>query len=374
MNDSIRALFPVTERAIYLNHAAVSAPPTPTIDAIKSQLADVSENGSVNFRKWLAVRESARQLIAGMLGSLPNQVAFMRNTSDALSTVANGLDWQTGDNLVTFRHEFPSNLYPWLRLRDALGVEIRVCEERDGRVDVDELIRLIDGRTRIVAISQVQYASGFRADLELIGRAARAYDALLVVDVIQALGVIPIDVEAELVDVAAGACHKWLLTPEGVGVLYLSARARERIQPTLVGWTSVPTPDDYGNYEQGWNEGTLAWETGTGPAALIHGLEASLKLLNEVGVRVIETHLEKLTDHLCEKLQDTAYEVVSSRRTGEKSQIVCIRNTTGLSSMDLYAHLRKRNIITAPRGDRLRISPHFYNTHEEIDELVKALP
>ena len=374
MNDSIRALFPVTGRAIYLNHAAVSAPPTPTIDAIKSQLADVSENGSVNFRKWLAVRESARQLIAEMLGARPEQVAFMRNTSDALSTVANGLDWYAGDNLVTFRHEFPSNLYPWLRLRDALGVEVRVCEERYGRVDVDELIRLIDGRTRIVAISQVQYASGFRADLERIGRVARAHDALLVVDVIQALGVIPIDVEAELVDVAAGACHKWLLTPEGVGLLYLSGRARERIQPTLVGWTSVPNPDDYGNYEQGWNEGTLAWETGTGPVALVHGLEASLKLLNEVGIGAIQAHLEKLTDHLCEQLRNADYEVVSSRRMGEKSQIVCIRNTAGLSPMDLYSHLRKRNIITAPRGDRLRISPHFYNTLEEMDELVKALP
>jgi selenocysteine lyase/cysteine desulfurase len=374
MNDSIRALFPVTGRAVYLNHAAVSAPPTPTIDAIKSQLADVSENGSVNFRKWLAVRESARQLVAGMLGAHPKQVAFVRNTSDALSTVANGLGWQAGDNLVTFRHEFPSNLYPWLRVRDALGVEVRVCEEHEGRVDIDELIQLIDGRTRIVAISQVQYASGFRADLERIGRAARAHDALLVVDVIQALGVIPTNVEAELVDVAAGACHKWLLTPEGVGFLYLSARARERIQPTLVGWTSVPNPDDYGNYEQGWNEGTLAWETGTGPVALVHGLEASLKLLNEVGISAIQAYLEKLTDYLCEQLQNTDYELVSSRRKGEKSQIVCIRNTAGLSPMDLYTQLRKRNIITAPRGDRLRISPHFYNTLEEIDELVKALP
>ena len=374
MNDSIRALFPVTERAIYLNHAAVSAPPTPTIDAIKSQLADVSENGSLNFRKWLAVRESARQLIAGMMGALPNQVAFMRNTSDALSTVANGLDWQAGDNLVSFRHEFPSNLYPWLRLRDTLGVEVRLTEEHAGRVDVEELVRLIDSRTRIVAISQVQYASGFRADLERIGRAARGHDALLVVDVIQALGVIPLNVEAELVDVAAGACHKWLLTPEGVGLLYLSARARERIQPTLVGWTSVPNPDDYGNYEQGWNEGTLAWETGTAPASLIHGLEASLKILNEIGISTIQAHLEKLTDHLCEQLQNTAYEVVSSRRREEKSQIVCIRNTAGMSSMDLYTHLRKRNIITAPRGDRLRISPHFYNTFEEIDDLLKALP
>ena len=374
MNDSIRALFPVTGRAIYLNHAAVSAPPIPTINAIKSQLADVSENGSINFRKWLAVKESARQLLAEMLGARPEQVAFMRNTSDGLSTVANGLNWRAGDNLVTFRLEFPSNLYPWLRLRDALGVEVRVCEEHDGRVDVDELIRLIDGRTRIVAISQVQYASGFRADLERIGRVARDHDALLVVDVIQALGVIPLDVQAEFVDVAAGACHKWLLTPEGIGFLYLSARARERIQPTLVGWTSVPNPDDYGNYEQGWSEGTLAWETGTAPVALIHGLLASLELLDEAGIGRIQAHLEKITDHLCEQLRKANYEVVSSRRTGEKSQIVCIRNSAGLSPMDLYTHLRNKNIVTAPRGDRLRISPHFYNTLEEMDELVKALP
>src|SRR6185436_5987828 len=117
------------------------------------------------------------------------------------------------------------------------------------------------------------------------------------------LGVIPIDVTAELIDVAAAACHKWLLTPEGVGLLYLSDRARERIQPTLVGWTSVPDPDDYGNYDQGWKRGALAWETGTFPIALIHGLQASLKLLQEVGVPRIHAHLEELTDYLCEQLQ-----------------------------------------------------------------------
>src|SRR6185295_7122549 len=122
------------------------------------------------------------------------------------------------------------------------------------------------------------------------GRAARVHDALLVVDVIQGLGVIPIDVEAELIDVAAGACHKWLLTPEGVGLLYLSTRARERIQPTLVGWISVPNPEDYTNFEQGWKPGTLAWETGTGPASLLHGLEASLDLLTETGVRKIQSY------------------------------------------------------------------------------------
>lgn len=374
MNDTLRALFPVTERAIYLNHAAISAPPIPTIKAIQSQLADVSENGSVNFRHWIAVKENARRMVAGMLGARPEQVAFMRNTSDGLSTVANGLAWVRGDNLVTFRGEFPSNIYPWLRVRDALGVEVRMCEERDGRIDIEELIGLIDDKTRIVAISQIQFASGFRADLERIGRAARAHDALLVVDVIQALGVVPIDVQADLLDVAAAACHKWLLTPEGVGLLYLSDRARERIQPTLVGWTSVPNPEDYGNFEQEWNRGTLAWETGTAPVALMHGLEASLKLLQEVGIGRIQAHLETLTDHLCERLRNTSYEVISSRRGAEKSQIVCIRHRAGLNSMELYEHLKKRCIITAPRGGRLRISPHLYNTIEEMDKLVEALP
>jgi selenocysteine lyase/cysteine desulfurase len=249
-----------------------------------------------------------------------------------------------------------------------------MCEERAGRIDLDELIGLIDHKTRLVAISQIQYASGFRADLERIGRAARAHDALLVADVIQALGVIPIDVEAELVDVAAAAGHKWLLTPEGVGLLYLSDRARERIQPTLVGWTSVPNPDDYLNFDQGWNRGTLAWETGTAPTSIIHGMEASLKLLTETGVTRIQSHVEMLTDHLCKRLEGTDYEVVSSRLPGEKSQIVCLRHQSGLTSMDLYTHLRKMNIITAPRGDRLRIAPHLYNTSEEIDGLVDALP
>jgi cysteine desulfurase/selenocysteine lyase len=313
-------------------------------------------------------------MLAGMLGARPEQIAFLRNTSDALSTVANGLDWRPGDNLVTFRNEFPSNIYPWLRLRDAFGVAVRMCEERDGRIDLDELSGLIDGRTRLVAISHVQYASGFRTDLERIGRAARAHDALLVVDVIQSLGVVPIDVESQLVDVAAAACHKWLLTPEGVGWLYLSPRARERVKPTLVGWISVPNPEDYSNFDQGWNVGTLAWETGTGPTALIHGLEASLKLLTNTGVHRIQNHLEALTDHLCERLRDTDYQVVSSRHPDEKSQIVCIRHSAGLSSMDLYTHLKRRNIITAPRGDRLRISPHLYNTLEEIEELAEALP
>ena len=374
MTPELRSFFPITQRAIYFNHAAVSPPPITTIQAVEAQLKDVQENGSANFRSWLAVKEQARELLAGLLGARPGQVAFMRNTSDSLSTVANGLVWRPGDNIVTFSREFPSNIYPWLRLRDAFGVEVRMCEEREGRIDLLELESLIDHKTRLVAISHVQFASGFRTDLERLGRAARRHDALFVVDAIQALGVVPTNVEAEFVDVAAGASHKWLLAPEGVGYLYLSDRARERIQPTLVGWTSVPNPDDYFNFEQGWNRGALAWETGTGPAALLHGFKASLELLSRFGVENIANYLEELTDYLCERLRGKRYEVVSSRASREKSQIVCIRHLDGMSAMALYHHLTAKNIVTAPRGDRLRIAPHFYNTTAEVDEFVEALP
>jgi len=373
MTPELRALFPITERLVYLNHAAVSPLPTPTIKATEAQLHDVFESGSMHFRQWLSVKEEARRLLASLLGARPEQVAFMRNTSDSLSTVANGLRWKAGDNIVTFRHEFPSNIYPWLRLRETHGVEVRMCGEQNGRVDQEELCNLIDDRTRLVAISQVQFASGFRANIARLAEATRQRDALLVVDVIQGLGVVPTNVEQEGIDVAAGAGHKWLLTPEGVGYLYLSDRARERIEPTLVGWVSVQSPEDYDNFDQPWNRCTLAWETGTGPNALIHGLKASLELLASVGTKRISNYLEELTDYLCERLEGVAYDVVSSRTPEDKSQIVCIKHRHGLSSMDLYRRLAEQNIITAPRGDRLRIAPHFYNNHEDIDRLLSGL-
>ena len=374
MTPELRALFPITQRAIYLNHAAVSPLPTPTVEAIEAQLRDVRDNGALHYQNWIAVKDRARTLLANLLGARPEQVAFMRNTSDGLSTLANGLNWRRGDNLVTFSREFPANIYPWLRLREALGVEVRMCDERDGCVDFDELTRLVDSHSRLISISHVQYASGFRSNLERLGRLARQHDGLLVVDVIQSLGVLPLNVEAELIDAAAGASHKWLLAPEGVGYVYLSDRARERIQPTLVGWVSVEDPEDYNNFEQDWKQGALAWETGTGAAALIHGLEASLQLLSKLGTQAIANYLEEITDHLCERLREKDYKVVSSRRVGEKSQIVCVQHPGEITAMGLYRQLKSRNIITAPRGDRLRIAPHFYNTTDELDSLVDFLP
>jgi selenocysteine lyase/cysteine desulfurase len=374
MNENIRRLFPITEKYTYLNSAAVSPMPRVSVEAVLSQLRDVSENGTVNFSEWIQTKQRCREIIAEMLKVRAEQIAFMRNTSDGFASVANGLDWSEGENIVTFEREFPANFYAWRRIRDTIGVELRLCPERGGRIDLDEFIGLIDSNTRLVSISAVQFASGFNADLEKIGRAARAVDALFAVDIIQAFGVMPFDLEAQFVDIACGASHKWLFSPEGCGILYLSDRARQRIQPTLVGWISVEEPWDFEDIEQKWKPTALAWESGTGGSSLFYGLEASLKLLHETGTKEIQSYLEELTDYLCELLQGKNYEIISSRERDEKSQIVCIEPQKNQTSNELAALLEREKIIVAPRGTRLRIAPHIFNNRADIERLIEFLP
>jgi len=374
MNDAIRSLFPATRHLTYLNSAAVSPIPTTAIEAINSQLADVAANGSAHYQDWVDTKNRARGLIAGMLKVRPDQIAFLRNTSDGFASIANGLRWSAGDNIVSFEREFPSNYYAWRRIRDEFNVELRLCPERDGRIDLAELASLIDSSTKVVAISSVQFASGFKADLESIGRAARAVDALFCVDIIQGFGAMPFDLPAQFVDAACGASHKWLCAPEGCGMIFLSDRARQRVDPTLVGWISVETPWDFEDREQSFKPNALAWESGTGCSSLFYGLEQSLKLLHEAGAENIERHLDQLSEHLCDSLGGKNYEIVSSRRPGERSQIVCIKHSNGLTSNQIAEQLENEKIIVSPRGDRLRIAPHFYNNIEDIERLISALP
>lgn len=374
MNEGLKWLFPAAINYTYLNSAAVSPIPTTAIEAVTYQLNDVSGHGSEHYMEWIATKGRARDLLAGMLGVSSEKIAFTRNTSDGIATIANGIGWAEGDNIVSFAGEFPANFYPWRRIRDAYGVELRLTEEREGRIDQDELISFIDDNTKIVAISAVQFASGFRVDLKRLSDAAHAHGALLVVDVIQALGAQGFDLPALGVDVAAGASHKWLCAPEGCGFLYLSDDARARVEPTLTGWISVETPWDFEDRGQAWKPNALAWESGTGASALFYGLEQSLKLLTETGLDNIQQHTTGLSDYLCEVLDRNAYEIVSSRASDEKSAIVCIRHRGGSHCNEIAEHLRQNRIIVSPRNDRLRIAPHFYNDREDIERLVEHLP
>jgi cysteine desulfurase / selenocysteine lyase len=373
MNDPIRALFPVTEKYVYLNHAAVSPLSTRVREAMTRLVDDVTLNGSANYYDWLAAYERARAATARLVGARPDEIAFMRNTSDAISTLANGLAWRDGDNLVTTSVEFPANVYPWMRIAEQHNVAIKKATERDGRIDADELLALVDERTRVVTLSWVQFASGFRSDIQQIGRFCRERGVLFFIDAIQGLGGLQLDVVRDSVDAFAADAHKYLLGPEGIAVMYISERVLDQIQPTVVGWTSVEHWENYLDYQLDYRQGALRFECGTLNTVGVYGINAAIDLFLEVGPAAIEAHLLGLNGYLAERLSDKGYKVVSSRRDGETSGIVCCTHPRHTPS-SLYHELLKQNIVTAPRVGRLRVSAHFYNTRDDMDALIAALP
>lgn len=373
MNQAIRSLFPVTEKYIYLNHSAVSPLSTRVRDAMNALADDVTRNGAVNYSDWLRTYERTRESAARLVNARAHEIAFMRNTSDAISSVANGVEWREGDNVVTCNVEFPANVYPWMRLGEERGVQLKFAEERGGRIDPDELLLRVDDRTRVVTISWVQFASGFRSDLARIGKFCRERGVIFVADVIQGLGGLKLDVERDYVDAFAADAHKYLLGPEGAALLFVSDRVIDRIKPTVVGWTSVKNYEQHLDYDLNYRDGALRFECGTLNTAGVYGLGAALDLFLEIGPEEVEAYLLGLTDYLAERLNAKGYDVISSRAPGEKSAVVTCAHERH-SPRELYRLLLAKNIITAPRTNRLRISPHFYNTREEIDALIGALP
>lgn len=374
MNRDFRESFPAARLGTYLNSAAIGPLSTETIKAVTTQLEDVANNGSENICEWLKTKQRVRDLVASMLGAAANDIAFTRNTSDGLCAVAAGLKWNPGDNIVSFANEFPANYYPWRTVSDRHGVELRLCREVNGRIDIEELLSLIDNRTRIVAVSAVQYSSGFRLDLERIGRLVRQFDALFVVDIIQAFGAMPLDLSAQYVDIAAGASYKWLCAPEGCGILYLNERARQRVQPTSYGWTAVERPWDFSDREQKHLDDSRCWETGMGGSALLYGLEAGTRMLATAGIENIWAYLNDLTDFLCEIVPVGRYQIASSRDPHERSQIVSLRPLNGHSADDIADTLAQEQITVSTRGGLLRVAPHFFNNFDDIERFATALP
>ena len=373
MNELIRSLFPVTKNYIYMNHSAVAPLSTRVRDAMTGLIDDVTENGSVHFDAWCAALEDARGGAAALVNARAHEIGFMRNTSEALSAVANGIDWREGDNAVTCNVEFPANVYPWLKLESERGIKVKMAAERDGRIDPDEMLSLVDDRTRALTLSWVQFSSGFRSDLRRIGSFCRERGVFFVVDAIQGLGGLKLDVERDCVDAFAADAHKYLLGPEGIALLYISDRIIDRIKPMVVGWMSVTNHNDYLSYDLSYRLGAARFECGTLNTAGVHGIGAAIKLFQEIGPATIEDYLMGLTDHLAARLTSKGYRVTSSRAPGEASAIVTCTHPRH-NPAELFRLLMSKRIVTAPRVGRLRISPHFYNTREEADALVDALP
>ena len=364
--------FPVTRECVYLNHAGVGPLSRRAATRMAMMAETVSRSGDRLWPDRMEEADRVRGLAARLLGAREShEVAFVENTSTALSLVAEGLDWQPGDNVVGAALEFPSNVYPWMGLA-ARGVEYRQVEERGGRIDPGEILARIDSRTRMLALSWVQYASGFRSDLARLGRACRERGILFVVDVIQGLGALPLDVEADFVDVAAASAHKWLLGPEGIALLYVSDRVVERLRPARAGWRSMRDPFQWTAYDLTWNQGARRFESGTLNAYGIVALGGSLEVLLRVGAEEIEPRVLALADLAARGLEALGFSVVSSRRRGETSGIVTAV-PPDRNAQSLIKPLDQRGIVVAARAGRLRIAPHFYNTADEIERCLAEL-
>jgi cysteine desulfurase/selenocysteine lyase len=370
--EKYRSLFAVTDRCAYLNHAALGPLPRAAVERVREVAEQLAADPDEGWMGRLAEAERVRGLAATLLGAREkHEVAFVANTSDGLSVVAGGLDWREGDNVVGAEGEFPSNVYPWMNL-GSRGVEFRMAPERHGRIEPTELFALVDDRTRVVALSWVEFATGFRHDLERIGRFCRERGVLFVVDAIQGLGALGIDVERDHVDVLAASAHKWLLGGEGIGLLYVSDRVVDRLEPARVGWTSVRDWIKWSRYDLRLREGAGRFECGTLNTLGIHALGASLGMLLEIGIPSVEARVRELTDRVVDGLAERGFEIVSSRAGGEWSGIVAATHAER-EPHEMVKVLRERGVVAAHRSGRLRVSPHFYNSDEDIARLLNAL-
>ena len=369
--------FPVLGSMTYLNHAAVAPICGRAAEALK-RYADQAATESYLTAGWYRRVTEVRSLAARLIGARgPQEIALIPNTSTGLSMVANGLKWSAGDEVVITGVEYPANRYPWIDLAHRRGVRVvEVPQHADGRIDVEDVVNAITNSTRVVAISHVQYASGHRIDLKPISDVAHMAGAYLCVDAIQSVGVLPVDVQAMGIDFLAADGHKWMLGPEGAGVLYCHEDLAPNMHPSVVGWMNMVNAVDYGNYDYTFQPDARRFEAGTWNIGGFLALAAALDMILEVGVDVIWARVDALNTRLCEGLADKGYRVFTPRRdAGERSGIVVFEAAEGgPSAAEIVKRLAEKKIAVALREGRLRVSPHFYNSRAQIDALVAALP
>lgn len=371
-----RSAVEACERFTYLNHAGVCPLPRPVVEAMSDWASGRGTLGSIEFDEQCERMEEVRQLAARLMGVAGDDVAFVKNTTEGLGFVANGLDWREGDRVVVPDGEFPSTIYPWLALED-LGVVVdRVRPLGPGGTLPVEAFAEVIGRgvpPKIVVTSWVQFSRGWRTDLAGLAKVAHDAGALLCADVIQGLGVIPAALEDWGVDFAMADAHKWMLGPPGIGVLYVRRSCLETLRPLEPGWASVAHRQQWENLDLVLDDSARRFEGGSANACGIHGLGAAVELILDAGLDAVWQHVIELGEHACHSLQAAGYETISDRSVEGRSGIVTFGLGSGRDPQTTAAALEARGFICSPRGGGIRISPHGYNTTEEIDLLVSAL-
>jgi selenocysteine lyase/cysteine desulfurase len=362
--------FPLVDDLIYLNHAAVAPWPKRTSAAVIQFAEQNSQFGSHYYLDWLKKENEIRRQLQALLNApSANDIALVKNTSEALSFVAFGLPWQAGDNIVSSNEEFPSNRLPWQALAER-GVEFREADLHSAKTPEDALFALVDGNTRLLTISSIQFASGLRMDLERIGEFCRQRGILFCIDAIQSLGAVQFDVQAYHADFVMADGHKWMFGPEGLGVFYTNPAARDRLKLSQYGWHMLKDTHNYENLPWEMHPSARRFECGSPNMLGIHALSASLSLLLEIGMAAVEALVLERSDYLRDAVGASDDLVLLSQPQGIlKSGIVNFKHRKMANDV-LYKHLQKNGVVCALRGGGIRFSPHFYNT---LPELQRAL-
>jgi cysteine desulfurase / selenocysteine lyase len=360
--------FPVRERLIYLNHAAVSPLCRPAAEAMKWLADDCLNFGSLHYDQWLAAYERVRAAAARLIGADRSEIALVKNTSEGICAVAEGIDWRPGDRVVAFREEFPANLYPW-KLLEQKGVAVSWLSVEDPLDCIDQAAR----GARLLSISFVQFLSGYRAPIPAIGEICHRNRCIFMVDAIQGLGAFPLDVRACHVDALAADGHKWLMGPEGCGILYISQALQDQVRPIEFGWTNVAAYADYASRDMTLRPDAGRYECGTLNTIGCYGLAASLEFLLEVGIGEIAPVVQSLGDRLAAGVQAKGYELMGTRTPENGAGIVSFRKP-GADAIEIVRRLRAERITTAARAGWVRTSPHFYIRPSEIDRMLELLP
>lgn len=368
--SAYRADFPVVDRMLYLNHASEAPVCHPVRRRVEAYL-DVAQ-GDPDAAP--VDQTELKNELAGLLGGSATEYAIMPNTGTGIGVVALGYDWKPGDNVVVPDQEYPANVYPWLALRNR-GVEVRRVPLGPGlRVDPAAVADRVNRRTRVVAVSAVEYLSGFRTDLPALSRIAHQVEALFVVDGVQGAGACPLNVEQDGIDVLCAGGYKWLLGPIGTGFGYYRRSVWDRITPPLPGSASSVKGAEDADGEFDLLDSARRYETGCMPFSLLHGWTEGLKILRAAGTERIFAHLIRLNDRLIQGLDRLGCTVASPiDHPGERSGIISFSAGSAQANRLLTERLGKQSIVVSFRGGRCRVSPHFYNTTVDIDHLLEAL-
>ena len=329
---------------------------------------DCTQFGSLHYDQWLAAYESLRVAAAKLIGADRSEIALVKNTSEGIATIAIGLDWRPGDRIVAFEEEFPANYYPW-KLLEKQGISVTWLSVEDPLERIEEACR----GARLLSISFVQFLSGYRAPIAEIGEICNANHCIFLVDAIQGLGAFPLDVRACHIDALASDGHKWLLGPEGCGILYISQALQSQVRPVEFGWTNVAGYNDYGSRDLGLRDDAGRYECGTLNTIGCYGLRAAIEFLLEVDPGEIAPVVQNLGDRIAAGVLSRGYEVLGNRTPETGAGIVSFRKP-GLDEREIVRQLRAEGISAAPRAGWVRTSPHFYISPQDIDSMLSVLP